>query len=80
MHITKIFIFFQFLFLFHLASITEAYIGPGLGLGTIGVVLSVVAANILVLLALFWYPFKRFVKWIRKSNNSDEKNTDKKEL
>jgi hypothetical protein len=80
MRSSKTFIIFQFLFLFYIPPIAEAYIGPGLGLGTIGVVLSVVAANILILLALFWYPFKRFIKWIRKSNNSDEKKPNKKEL
>lgn len=40
----------------------DAYIGPGLGLGTIGVVLGVVVSIVLALIAVLWYPFKRLFK------------------
>jgi hypothetical protein len=36
-----------------------AYVGPGLGLGAIGVIFGVVFSVILAAVALFWYPIKR---------------------
>jgi hypothetical protein len=44
----------------------EAYIGPGLGLGTIGVVLGTLMSIGLALLAIIWYPFKRLWKKMRQ--------------
>lgn len=38
----------------------NAYIGPGLGLGTIGVVLSFALTFFLAIFGLIWYPIKRF--------------------
>jgi hypothetical protein len=43
----------------------EAYVGPGLGLGTIGVVLGTVLSVFLALIAIIWYPFKRLLKKMR---------------
>ncbi|MDT7040983.1 hypothetical protein [Candidatus Nitronereus thalassa] len=37
----------------------HAYVGPGLGLGVIGVVLGVLFSVLLGLLGIFWYPLKR---------------------
>lgn len=42
----------------------HAYVGPGLGLGVIGVVLGVLFSVILGLLGIFWYPLKRLFKKI----------------
>jgi hypothetical protein len=39
-----------------------AYVGPGLGAGTIGVILGAVAAVFLALFAVIWYPVKRVMK------------------
>ncbi len=50
-----------------------AYVGPGLGAGTIGVVLGIIGSVFIALFALFWYPFKRFLKKIRKT---DQHKTD----
>lgn len=36
-----------------------AYVGPGLGLGVIGTIFGVLAAIVLALFGLFWYPIKR---------------------
>ena len=36
-----------------------AYIGPGMGLGAVGVVLGILGAIVLALFAILWYPFKR---------------------
>ena len=36
-----------------------AYVGPGLGLGVIGTIFGVLAAIVLAIFGLFWYPIKR---------------------
>ena len=51
-----------------------AYVGPGLGLGVIGAVFGAIAAVLLAVVGIIWYPIKRL---LRKSN-SKEMNTDKK--
>ena len=38
-----------------------AYIGPGLGLGIIGVLVGVGAAIVLTLFGIIWYPLKRLL-------------------
>jgi cellobiose-specific phosphotransferase system component IIC len=42
-----------------------AYTGPGLGLGAIGTALGVVAALLLMLISIVWYPFKRMLRRMR---------------
>lgn len=39
-----------------------AYIGPGMGAGTIGVILGIFMSIFLALFAILWYPFKRLFK------------------
>lgn len=41
------------------ASPAWAYIGPGLGAGTVAVALGVIASVFLALFAVIWYPLKR---------------------
>lgn len=36
-----------------------AYVGPGLGAGTLGVILGLLGSLLLALVAFFWYPIKR---------------------
>jgi len=36
-----------------------AYIGPGMGAGTLGVLLGLIGSVFLALFAFFWYPIKR---------------------
>ena len=43
-----------------------AYIGPGLGAGTVGVILGVIGSVFLALFAIFWYPVKRLLKRVKK--------------
>ena len=54
-----------------------AYIGPGLGLGTIGVVLGILGAIILDVFAILWYPLKRLFQ--RKRSNEESKKEKKSE-
>ena len=49
-----------------------AYIGPGLGAGTIGVILGVLGSIVLALFAIFWYPIKRLM---RKNKTEDDAKT-----
>ena len=42
-----------------------AYMGPGLGLGAIGAALGVIAALLLMLVSIVWYPFKRMLRRMR---------------
>ncbi len=43
-----------------------AYMGPGLGLGAIGTALGVLAALLLALLSIVWYPMKRLLRRMRE--------------
>ena len=45
-----------------LSGPAHAYIGPGLGAGTIGVILGVLGSILLAVFAIFWYPIKRLFK------------------
>ena len=40
----------------------DAYVGPGVGAGTVAVVVGVLGSIVLWLLALVWYPFKRMLR------------------
>ena len=40
----------------------QAYVGPGLGLGTIALVLGLIASVLLAVFAIVWYPVKRLLK------------------
>ena len=42
-----------------------AYTGPGLGLGAIGSALGILAALLLMLISIIWYPFKRMLRRMR---------------
>ena len=39
-----------------------AYVGPGVGAGTLAVVLGVLGSIVLWLFAVLWYPFKRMLR------------------
>ncbi len=45
-----------------LANSAQAYVGPGLGLGAIGVLVGVIGGVLLAIFGLFWYPIKRMLK------------------
>jgi hypothetical protein len=47
-------------------SVAFAYLGPGVGLGAIGVVLGVIGSILLAILAFIWYPIKRAWKAVMR--------------
>ncbi|MFW5870129.1 MAG: hypothetical protein ACOCVL_00545 [Candidatus Sumerlaeota bacterium] len=53
-------------------GIAQAYIGPGIGAGTVGIILGFIASILLALFAIFWYPIKRLVRKIRGTQPAEE--------
>jgi len=51
-----------------------AYVGPGLGTGFIATVLGIIAAILLSLFAVIWYPFKKLINIIK--NKLSKNNID----
>ena len=49
----------------------QAYVGPGLGVGTIMVILGFLGSILLAVFGIFWYPIKRVLKK-RKAVSQDE--------
>ena len=47
-------------------AVAQAYSGPGVGLGAIGVVLGIVGSVVLMTVSLVWYPFKRLIRSLRR--------------
>ena len=54
----------------------NAYVGPGLGAGAIGVVLGIIGSIFIALFAIIWYPLKRLLKKRKKtaSETDDSEN------
>lgn len=54
------------LWLFSLALLplapAHAYIGPGVGAGTVAVVLGIISSIFLAFVGILWYPIKRLIK------------------
>ncbi len=48
-----------------------AYVGPGLGAGTIGVILGIIGSLFIALFAVIWYPLKRLLKKNRKPKSQE---------
>jgi hypothetical protein len=46
-------------------STAQAYMGPGLGLGAIGVAMGVIGSIFLGIVSVVWYPIKRLVRRLR---------------
>jgi hypothetical protein len=53
-----------------------AYGGPGLGLGAVATAMGVVAAIILGLVSILWYPFKRLVRRLSGARTTPHRSGD----
>ena len=51
--------------LFFKISNLPLYIGPGLGAGTITAIFGIIISFFLSLIAIFWYPLKRFIRFLK---------------
>jgi hypothetical protein len=51
-----------------------AYVGPGLGAGTLGVILGIIGSIFIALFAICWYPLKRILKKIKSPENKKSKD------
>ena len=54
-----------FLGVFFFQAPVHAYVGPGLGLGALGVILGIFLSIFLAIVGIFWYPLKRFIRKFR---------------
>ena len=71
---TRILILTTALFFFAVtAKPVYAYIGPGLGVGTITVVLGFFISILLALLGFIWYPIKRIIEKFKHGKHRPEK-------
>lgn len=61
----------KILFLLFIPLNAHAYIGPGMGVGAIGVVFGVALSIVLALFAILWYPFKRLLKKMKRQAKED---------
>jgi hypothetical protein len=59
------------LILFH-PSEAVAYIGPGMGAGTIAVVLGFIGSILLAIFAILYYPIKRIVKKLKNKKKAEQ--------
>ena len=59
---------FMTLFLLTVPQIANAYVGPGLGAGTIGVILGIIGSIFIAIFAIVWYPLKRLLKKKKQKN------------
>ncbi len=50
----------------------NAYIGPGIGLGALGVILGLIASILLAIFGVFWYPIKRLLRKLHRKTQGNE--------
>jgi hypothetical protein len=65
-------IFVIVIFTFLVPLPTHAYVGPGLGLGALGVILGIISSILLAIVGIFWYPIKRFIRKLRKAKEQKQ--------
>ena len=53
-----------------------AYVGPGLGLGAIATVLGFIAAVLLAIVGVIWYPFKRLIRRFKAPQHPKRPDAD----
>lgn len=51
----------------------HAYLGPGLGMGALSLVMGVLGSFVLGFVAILWYPLKRLLRRLRRKLPPDSK-------
>tara|TARA_B100001750_G_C15471828_1_gene580227 strand:+ start:1422 stop:1634 length:213 start_codon:yes stop_codon:yes gene_type:complete len=59
-------------FLFLIPSVSNAYIGPGMGGGVIIATIGLIVAIFAAIFGIIWFPIKRFLKKRKKNKNTDK--------
>jgi hypothetical protein len=59
-----------------LSASASAYIGPGSGLGALGVLVGVVGAVVLAIISFLWYPLKRLLGANKQEQESEEEEEE----
>ncbi|WP_300064211.1 hypothetical protein [uncultured Roseobacter sp.] len=54
----------------------HAYVGPGLGLGAIAVILGIIGSILLAVFAVLWYPIKRMMKKRKAAADASQPSKD----
>ncbi|WP_299681660.1 hypothetical protein [uncultured Roseobacter sp.] len=54
----------------------HAYVGPGLGLGAIAVILGIIGSILLAVFAVLWYPIKRMMKKRKAAAEASQPSKD----
>lgn len=58
----------------------HAYVGPGLGLGTLMVILGFLGSLLLAVFGIFWYPIKRVLKKRKAASQAEAARTHQDEV
>ena len=61
---------------FTVVTEAQAYLGPGLGGGALGVIVGLLGSIGLALIAVFWYPLKRLLRRLFESHNNSDAQYD----
>ena len=65
--------FIVIIFLTFFSTEAQAYIGPGLALGTILLAIGIVVLLLLAIIAILYYPIKKMIKNIKLKKNIKNK-------
>jgi hypothetical protein len=60
-----------------LSSPAQAYIGPGVGLGAIGLTLALIVGALLLVVGFLWYPLKRLLRGRKATRDAVIPDKDK---
>ncbi len=52
----------------------EAYIGPGMAVGTVALTLGLLIAFIMLIIGLIWYPIKRLRNTMRRDSQVNQRS------
>lgn len=61
------------------ATPSWAYVGPGLGAGTLATVIGFIGSVFLALFAIIWFPIKRLIKRIRGDSGQQSQAAERSE-